>query len=131
MTGWSVNVGEIMLGEMACTQFGWKIKRYFYGNILIQYMLFRDLPEYPGYDEVVEAPRGLMDIMTLLYTTSKLTPVARNGHEKNFSRYIFSSMNLMMSRIGVIDGERAQLRTELSGASNEMLGITFGSPIHP
>lgn len=56
MTERPVNVGEIMLGEMACTRFGRKIKRFFFANLLTQNILSREVPEYPGHDDVIEAP---------------------------------------------------------------------------
>lgn len=126
-----VNVGEIILGEMVCTRFRRKIKRYFYGNLLTQYMLSREVPEYPGYNEVVEAPHGLMDIKALLDTTSKMSLVAQNEREENFNRYIYSSLNVIMRQLGVTDGERTQLCTELSGAMKEILEIAPVNPIHP
>nr|XP_033509279.1 uncharacterized protein LOC104086155 [Nicotiana tomentosiformis] len=101
MTGRPINVGEIMLGEMARTRFGRHIRRFFFGNLLTQYMLFREVPEYLGYDKVVEAPKGLLDITSLLEPISKLTQAARNERDENFN-----------------------------SSSKKMLGIAPGSPVH-
>lgn len=96
-------------------------------------MLSREVPEYPGYDEVVESPKGLMDITTLMDTASELSATSWNEREENFNRCIYGSLNLMMHRFGVTDEERTQLNFEypFSIAMKEMLGIAFGSPIHP
>lgn len=123
-------MGEIMLGEMAHTRFGRKIKRFLFGNLLAQYMLSRKVPEYPGYDDMVEAPKGLMDITSLLDSTAKMSAVARTEREENFNKYLYSFLNLMMSRMGVTDEERMQLRNDLSSMSKEILRIAPGSPIH-
>nr|XP_033511882.1 uncharacterized protein LOC117276666 [Nicotiana tomentosiformis] len=88
MTGRPINVGEIMLGEIARTRFGRHIRRFFFDNLLTQYMLSREVLEYLGYDEVVEAPKGLLDITSLLEPTSKLTQAARNERDENFNRNV-------------------------------------------
>lgn len=71
-------------------------------------MLSREVIEYPEYDEMVEAPRGIMDITPLLDTIAKLSPAARNEREENFNRYTYGSLNLMMSRMGVADEEQTK-----------------------
>nr|XP_016465626.1 PREDICTED: uncharacterized protein LOC107788460 [Nicotiana tabacum] len=131
MTGCPINVGELMLGEMTRTRFGGRIKSFFFGNILTQYMLSRGVPEYPGYDEVVEAPTTLLNITSMLESTSKLTQAARNERDKNFNRYLYKSLNVIMSRLGVSDEKRTRLRSDLSSSSKEMLGIEPSSHVHP
>ncbi|XP_019224730.1 PREDICTED: uncharacterized protein LOC109206358 [Nicotiana attenuata] len=95
------------------------------------YMLSRGVPEYLGYDEVVESPKALLDITSLLESISKLSQAARNKRDENFNRYLYSSLNAIMSRLEVSDEERMHLRNDLSSSSKEMLGIAPGSPIHP
>lgn len=90
------NIGEIMLRYMSHTRFGSKVKRYLFCNIPTQYMLSLEVPEHTGYDEVEKAHRGLMNIMTLLDTTTNLSTATRNEREDNFNRYIYRSLNLMM-----------------------------------
>lgn len=75
-----------MLGEMSHTFFGSKVKRIFFDNILTKYILSLDVPKYPGYDEVEDAPKGLLDIMELLNTTTKVSKATRNEREENFNR---------------------------------------------
>ncbi|XP_070050474.1 uncharacterized protein [Nicotiana tomentosiformis] len=81
MTGRPINMGELMLGEMARTRFRGRIKRFFFRNLLTQYMLSHGVPEYPGYDEVVEAPKALLEITSLVESTSKLIQAARNERD--------------------------------------------------
>lgn len=101
-----MNIGEIILGEMTRTRFGQKIKRYFYGNVLTQYMLSHEVPEYPGYDDVVEDTKGGMDITSLLDSTAKLSLASRNEREENFNIHLYGSLNVMMGKVGVTDEER-------------------------
>lgn len=101
MTRGPINFGEIMFGEMARTWFGRKIKSYFYGNLLTQYMLSREVLEYPRYDNVVKSSKGLIDITSLLDTTTKLNQTAWNECDEDFNKNIFGSLNLLMRRIGV------------------------------
>lgn len=70
MTGMLVNIGVIMLGEIACTRLGGKVKRFFVGKLLTLYMLSLNVPEHPGYDKVDDAPKGVLDITALLDTTT-------------------------------------------------------------
>lgn len=107
-------------------------KEVFFGYILTRYMLSLEVPEYPRYDEVEEAPKGLMYITVLLDTTTKLSTSASNEREENFNRYIYRSINLMMRQLVVTDDERMHFNVEYSlfGASNEMLGITSCRPIY-
>nr|XP_018632695.1 uncharacterized protein LOC108948265 [Nicotiana tomentosiformis] len=79
-------------------------------------MLSREVPEYPGYDEVVEAPKAFLDITSLLECTSKLSQAARKERDENFNRS---------------NKERMHLRNDLSNSSKEMLEIAPESPIHP
>lgn len=59
-------------------------------------MLSLEVPDYPGYVEMEEAPKDLINITALLYTTTKMSTATRNEHEENFNRYIYGSLNLMM-----------------------------------
>lgn len=59
-------------------------------------MMSLEVHEYPGYDEVEKARKGLIDITSLLYTTTKLSTTARNEREGNFNKYIYGQLNFMM-----------------------------------
>ncbi|XP_070032057.1 uncharacterized protein [Nicotiana tomentosiformis] len=50
--------------------------------------------------------KGLMDITSLLDSTSKLSSAAQNEREDNFNNYLYGSLNLIMSRMGVTDEEQ-------------------------
>lgn len=106
MTGRPVNVWEIMLGEMARTRFGCKVKRFFFRKSLTQYMLSLDVLEYPEYYELEDALKGVLDITTILDIITKLSTASRVERDEKFSRYLCGSLNLIIRWLGVSDEEK-------------------------